>query len=416
MFRSNKLNLAISIIAAIAIWVYVVTFVNPETTKTVRDIPVKLTNIEALTSNGLTVSPDQSFAIDVEVGGSRADLYRLEASEIVATANMTGFPVGLNTVDVEISLPEGFEVVAAHPDRVDVRVEELVSVTKPVTLNYSGEFDEGVEPGFITISPQEISVSGTRDMVDNIAAVTATIDSASLSFYTKNITAKVEAYSKTGEAVYGATFSQDEVDVKVNLCYTKVVPLMLSVVGAPAKGRLITSTDIPATIMIRGDEQSLADVNEITGRNININGIKETTIFTPDLNLLRGVELADASQGLSITVEIGGIEAKNIELTADMIEIRGLPDGYSAHVNTGNLSVTVYGSKDQIAKFKAADISSFVDFSEANLSEGIFEAMVQFEQNKNFTKVECNPPTVRVSIVKAPTANTSALTSINYYQ
>ncbi|MDR2610572.1 MAG: hypothetical protein LBC58_03860 [Clostridiales Family XIII bacterium] len=408
MFRSNKLNLIISIVAAIAIWVYVVTVVNPVTEKTVRGIPVKLTNIEALTANGLTVSPSQSFTIDVEIKGPRADLNQLEEAKIIATADMTGFPAGLNTIDVGISVPEGMEVIASHPEKIDVLVESLVSVTKPISLRYSEKFEAGMEPGFITVSPQEISVSGTSEMVDSIAAVTAEIDSSSLALYDRNVTGKVEAYSKSGEAIYGVTFSQNEVDVKARLCYTKEVPLKLPVEGKPAEGRLLTNTDVPSTVTIRGDKEALENITEISGREININGIKETTIFTPDLNLPEGTELANASRGMTVTVEIGGIEAKNIEMTSDMIQITGLPDGYSGHVNTGNLSVTIYGSKESIAEFKIEDITAFVDFSKANPGEGVLDAPVEFEYKGDFTKIESDPQTVRVSVVKAPATNAQA--------
>jgi len=403
MFRSNKLNLIMAIVAAIAIWVYVVTAVNPTTEKTIRNIPVKLVHVEALTANGLTVSPLQAFTVDVELKGSRSDLSNIDESEITATADMTGFPVGENTVDVLVSVPEDMEVVAIHPDKIAVIVEELVSVTMPITLTYSDKFKEDVEPGFITVSPQEISVSGTKEMVDDIATVNARIENDSLSYDDETVTANIEAYAKSGDIVYGVMFSQDEVDVTARLCHTKEVPLKINVIGEPKGGRAVTSMDIPKTVTVRGSEDALKDINEITGRDIDISGIKETTIFTPDLNLSDDVEIADASSGMTVTVEIAGIEAKNIALTSDIIEIVGVPKDYSAHINTGNISVTIYGSKDQIAKFKTDEIEAYIDLSEANLSEGVYEALVQFKNDGGISRIECEPKSVHVTIVKTTT-------------
>jgi YbbR domain-containing protein len=401
MFRSNKLNLILAIVAAIAIWVYVVTFVNPTTEKTVRDIPVKLVNVEALAANGLTVSPKQAFTVDVEVRGPRSELNNLEASNITAVADMTGFPAGENVVDVLVSVPDGIELVASHLEKISVVVEELISVTKPVVLMYPEKFKEGIEPGFITMSPQEISVSGTRDMVDSIAVVGAEIDNKELSSDERTVTAGITAYDKLGAAIYGVSYSQDEIKVTARLCQTKKVPLKIKITGKPAAAREITNRDVPRTVTIRGDEYAISNINEITARDIDVKNIKDTTIFTPDLNLPEGVELADASQGLTVTVEIGGIEAKNIALTSDIIKIEGLPDDYSAYINTGNISVTIYGSKEQILDFKESDIKAFVNLSKANLQEESYSAKVRFRHGDNISRIECEPQKVRVMIVRA---------------
>jgi YbbR domain-containing protein len=392
-----------AIVAAVAIWVYVVTFVNPATETTVRDVPVKLVNIEALESNNLTVSPNQAFKIDVEVRGPRSELNNLEATDITAIADMTGFPAGENTVDVLVSVPNNIELVATHLEKISVVVEELISVTKPITLTYPEKFDEGIEPGFITMSPQEISVSGTRNMIDSIAVVRAEIDNKELSFGESTVTVGVTAYDKSGEIVYGVGYSQDNIEVTARLCQTKEVPLEINVFGEPANARVITSQDIPQTVTIRGSAYAISNISEITARDIDINNIEDTTIFTPDLNLPNGVELADASQGLTVTVEIGGIEVKNIAFTSDIIKIEGLPDGYSAYINTGNISVTIYGSKEQIAGLETDDIKAFVDLSKANLREESYKAKVRFRHDDNISRIECDPQTVRVMIVRTST-------------
>jgi YbbR domain-containing protein len=349
----------------------------------------------------------------VEVRGPRSELNKLAATDITAIADMTGFPAGENAVDVLVKVPDNIELIATHLEKISVVVEELISVTKPITLTYPERFDEGIEPGFITMSPQEISVSGTRDMIDSIAEVRAEIDNKELDFGERTVTAGVTAYDKSGEIIYGVGYSQDNIEITARLCQTKEVPLNIDVIGTPAEGRVITSEDIPQTVTIRGSEYAILNVNEITARDIDIDNIKDTTIFTPDLNLPDGVELADASQGLAVTIEIGGIEVKNIALTSDIIKIDSLPDGYSAYINTGNISVTIYGSKEQIADFKTDDIKAFVDLSKANLREESYKAKVQFRHDDNISRIECAPQTVRVMIVRTSMNLTTVSQSYN---
>jgi YbbR domain-containing protein len=406
------LNLIISIAAAIAIWVYVVTFINPVNDRTIRGVSVKLINMEGLTQNGLTVSPNQVFAVDVVVKGPRSDISKLNASDLSATADMTGFPAGRNTVDVEVSVPDKIEFLETHPAKIEVVVEDLISVTKPVVLEYAGEFESNVEPGFITLSPQEISMSGTKEIVDSIDTVKARIESNALGEDERTVTTKVEAYTRSGESIYGLTYSQNEIDVTARLCNTKEVPLKLNVTGTPAAGREITNTDVPKTVTIRGDEKAIAEITEVEGRDINIAGIKETTMYTPDLTLPKDVELANASRNMAVTVEIGGIEAKNLSFTPDMIRIEGLPKDYTAHITTGELPVTIYGKQDDIKDMTPSDINAYIDLSKTELSGGIIEAKVLFEDDKRLTKIECIPPAVKVSVFRSNIAGVNATQTV----
>ena len=52
----NKMNLALSILIALALWVFVVYNTNPTTTETYRELPITITNEENLMNNDLAVS------------------------------------------------------------------------------------------------------------------------------------------------------------------------------------------------------------------------------------------------------------------------------------------------------------------------------------------------------------------------
>ena len=48
MLKSKKFNIVLALIIAIALWAYVLGEVNPESTATVKNIPINFTNQESL--------------------------------------------------------------------------------------------------------------------------------------------------------------------------------------------------------------------------------------------------------------------------------------------------------------------------------------------------------------------------------
>jgi YbbR domain-containing protein len=398
MFRSNKFNLIISIVAAICIWAFVITAVNPQSETTFKGIPVTITGNDALAENDLIVSPSASFTVDVVVRGTRSKLNDLSIDDIKATADVTGFPKGISNVAVNVSVPSDYEVADSRPQKIEIEVEDLVSVTKPVRLVYSSGFDEDVEPGFITISPSEIEVSGTRDKVNDIEFVGALIDTADLRFENTDLTAELVPISKDGAEISSMTLSQMSADIGIRLCYTKTVKFIANTVGTPPEGSTVTNVSKPQYVTVRGSKNAIAKVTEVRADDINISALSQTTVITPQLRLPEGVELAASSQGFKITVEVEGIETKMFSYTSDQIMVRGLAPDTSAHVNTGIINVTVYGTGEQLSELSQEELIAYVDTLGAPVSSDSITLEVQFESEKSYIRVECEPAQVRVTV------------------
>jgi YbbR domain-containing protein len=405
MLANKKLNLVIAIIAAISIWVYVTVIVNPEDKTTIKGIPVELVGLEALAADGLTVSND-SYAVDVTVSGSRSDRTALRPEDFKAVANIKGYPLGTNPVTVEITCPGRVTYVGQKPERIEVTVEEMVSVAKPIRLSYSKKFPKGMEPGFVSLSPQEIDVSGTKDAVSNVAFVNAEINSDELTEEKTTIAAEAVPSKTNGDRVYDVNLSQSTIDVTATLCHVKEVPLVIGVTGELDEGLTITKQDIPSTVSIRGSARALKGISEVRAESIDLTNLEETAIIEPDLILPDGVELADASRDLTVTIEIGGVEAREFTFTADQIEVIGIKDGYAAHVNTGTITVTVFGTADLIRDLTAEDLRVYVNLKDADYTAEFVDAIVKIKFTKKLARVESDPDQVRIIITKMPESNT----------
>ena len=78
MKKSKLITMAISLLAAICLWIYVVTVVNPEGTTTISNIPVTFSGAEVLREDqGLVLSGDYQDMVTVSVTGKNSDMKKL---------------------------------------------------------------------------------------------------------------------------------------------------------------------------------------------------------------------------------------------------------------------------------------------------------------------------------------------------
>jgi YbbR domain-containing protein len=397
VFNKKVVDIIISIACAFALWAYVTAEVNPPDDKTIPGVHVDLVNLESLAADNLTVASGP-FAVDVVVNGARSDVNKLTAEDFTATADMSNYPLGVSNVEVTVTGPDGIDILSVSPERIEVEVEELVSANKPIRLNYSEDFPPDMEPGFISVKPDQIEVSGTKSNVDDVSYVRAEIDSSQLRESETTITANVVPVNKGGDRVFGVSMSQNSVEVTLRLCYVKEVPLDIEIRGKPPGSLAVTKQDVPDKVFILGSEEALADIKRVKAAPIDISNLRSTTIITPELKLPKDVQLAEASSGLAVTIEIGGEEARSLTVTNDMIDIRGVPEGYSANIITGTISATIFGSREQLANFEVKDLGLFIDLATMDPTQGQVKVLIDHKKADTYKRVDFSPIAVDVRI------------------
>jgi len=400
VLKSNKLNLLISIVCAIVLWAYITTVINPETQRTINGIPVDLINIEALNYRGYTIDESQPYYVDVVVSGARSEVYRLTAADFRATADMTGYRKGAVKVPVSVTMPTNIELVQIRPEEVEIEVVNLITVNKPVILEFEEDFPWGTEPGSITIAPEEMEVSGIAEIVDSIDYIRARVPEGVLSEEVSTFRIDVVAINKDGEPVYNAGLSQPSVELTAALYTIKRVPLRIETVGEPNETTEITDLFIPEFITIRGTQEAIEDIDEIEGRPVDLSEITYTEEIPvePFLHLPEGVEVADASRNLSLRIEVQGIAKKEFIFTADMIEVRELAPTLSGHVKTGSVTVIVLAPQTVLETLRLEDISLFVDAGGVQRVSYTADLEVEWECAIEVRNITVEPAKVQVTI------------------
>lgn len=107
MLRNKKFQLILSLLIAIALWLYVVGDINPTITATINDIHLEKVGEDTLEDLGLSSTLKEPNVVDIVIRGSRSDVNEAKSSDIKATVDVSNCDYGENEEEIKISFPDG---------------------------------------------------------------------------------------------------------------------------------------------------------------------------------------------------------------------------------------------------------------------------------------------------------------------
>jgi len=163
-------NLRIKVLAlafAIALWFFVAGQSDNEVGVLVpivfKDMPKSMV---------MTSSPPEDA--EVRVGGPKFIVNNISPSQILVEIDLAGVTEGLNTIRLtpkDVTTPTGISVTRIRPSSIDIRMENLVSVTLPVKVRLTGKPADGFKVVEITASPKTVDASGTRKELKTMSRI-----------------------------------------------------------------------------------------------------------------------------------------------------------------------------------------------------------------------------------------------------
>ncbi len=398
MLNSRKSKIIISLVVAIALWVYVVGEMDPQIKKTFRSVPIKYVNEQALAEKGMAVSSLGKDQMSVTLSGKRSLFTRMDSEDLSAEVDLSNAAVGTNELSVELNVPSGLESTHQSVSKVVVKVERRISQKKQIRVSYLGNYASGEEPTTLSISPSSVTVSGAKSLVRKVSYIRATVQKSRLSGKAASVTASLMPVDSSGYEVKDVVLSQKTVHIRTALYKTKSVKLNVSVKDSSDDSGNRTY-DAPDRVTIKGPQSKLADIDEIKSKPIDISDIHKDTTVKIEPILPDGVELASDSGNLTMTVNVkNGDYSKDFVFSSSDIEVNDLASDYDAQILTDSVKVTVAGSSKQLSAVKKGDIHLSV--GAGDLGEGTHEVQIEAELKKKYSELTLSPQTVSVKITK----------------
>ena len=368
--RSKALRIVISILVAIAMWVYVDLDKAPLRTKTIRDIPVEFSGENTtLADKNLMLLSGYDTTIDLTIRGPKRELVKMSRDNVRVIASTSSIDsVGVHQLDWTVSFPDGVvrtnvSVEKASLSQITVTVGELYTKEVPVECQVVGEVAEGYFTGDVVLDPEVLTLRAQRYDLLNVSCAKLTVD---ISGATRSVvqTVDVQLYDYDGNPVENSNIRTNTslIQAKVPVLTTREVELAVEFSGVPGAAMNSIKCDItPKTVRLNGEADVLDSIDKLVLATLHVDDLElhqqNSYVVTPPDGtwLVNGNEVATAD----ITLE--GIEEKS--LTATSIEFDKLPSGLYAIAPDGGLTVRLWGLSEEIEAVTAENLRVIADMS-----------------------------------------------------
>ena len=368
--RSKVVRIVISILVAIAMWLYVDLERAPERTMTIRDIPVEFSGENTtLADKNLMLLSGYDTTIDLKIRGPKRELVKMNRDNVRVIASTSSIDsVGVHQLDWTVSFPDGVvrtnvSVEKASLSQITVTVGELYTKEVPVECQVVGEVAEGYFTGDVVLDPEVLTLRAQRDDLLNVSCAKLTVD---ISGATRSVvqTVDVQLYDYDGNPVENSNIRTNTslIQAKVPVLTTREVELAVEFSGVPGAAMNSIKCDItPKTVRLNGEADVLDSIDKLVLATLHVDDLElhqqNSYVVTPPDGtwLVNGNEVATAD----ITLE--GIEEKS--LTATSIEFDKLPSGLYAIAPDGGLTVRLWGLSEEIEAVAAENLRVIADMS-----------------------------------------------------
>ena len=367
--RRKALQVVISILVAIAVWVYVDVEKAPDRTKTIRDIPVEFSGESTtLADKNLMLLSGYDTTVDLTIKGPKRELVKISTDKVRRVASTSSLEsVGVHTLRWDPIYPDGVQSSALTVDwaskyKVTVTVGELYTKEVPVNCTVTGQVADGYFTGETVLDPTLLVLRGQRDDLLNVAYAKLTVD---ISDATRSViqTESVQLYDNNDNPVDNSNIRTNAslIQAKVPVLTTKEVSLAVELSGVPGvAGQSIKTTVTPASVRLIGEADVLEGINEIVLATLYIEDLEmwqqnSYVVTAPD-----GTWLANSNEVATVEISMEGIEETTV--TVDSFSYTNVPSGLYPEI-LSSLDVRLWGLTDELAELDASALTATADLS-----------------------------------------------------
>ncbi len=396
MLKSKRFNIILALIAAVALWAYVLGEINPTSSTVVRNVPVNFINEEALEAEGLTIVSVSAETVNVTISGQRTAITRVEAGDFSVTADVEALNIGENTVRLSVTGPRNVEIERTNVEKITIVVDRKVSVEKPVETSVTGEVAGDKEVSIESMEKETAVVTGPESLVKKVEKLAAYINVENIGSSLKTLSLEMVPIDENGAKVEGVIIEGGtRLDVSAIMLSKKTVRLNVPVTNLNSDG-IERQIDAPKTVVIKGSEEALQQVSSITCRSIDLADITESATLTLEPILPEGVELTDDYETLTAEVTVKETVTKTFDFSGSDIIFTVEALGHTYRVGDGEFEVTVSGRESVLKSLTKSDLILSVDTE--GLEAGTHDLDITVKCEKDVSKIEITPAKAEVII------------------
>lgn len=373
MAKNKVLSALLALFVSVGLWLYVVTVVDPNDTKTVYGVPIVYDNMEYLEENNMILTSGSATTVNVKFYGRRSELNQLTNSTVSAVADVSRITnEGEQNLTYEVMIPDSVsassvEMTEKNPARLTVMVERAVEKEVPIDVTIINEVAEGYVADLenLTTEPDMLTVFGPADEVEQIEMARVTLDIANVTQTVDNSFPFVLLDAEENEiAVSDVTFSEDAVEVTLPVKKYKEIPLQLEIIegGGALEGNVEIKLS-PEYITISGPASVVDEMDSLVIGTLDLAAVTSNVSTTSyEITMPNGITNVSGETTVTAQIYLTGLEEKVLDI--DEFELLNKPEGLSVSVKTTALQVVIRGTEADLKMLTAKDLTVSVDLTD----------------------------------------------------
>ncbi|MGI8670070.1 MAG: CdaR family protein [Aridibacter sp.] len=165
IFLDDWVMKLVAVIITVALWLGVTGLQAPTTTR-LRNV-----TLNPLIANDLEITNSPVEEIDLVVTGDKRKVDQLNPRDLVVSLDLTDIQAGDRTIqitpqNITVELPSGVKIDDIQPDKIAIKLENVIQRRVPVSPETEGSVAKGFEIYNTTVMPAEIVVRGPKSSVE----------------------------------------------------------------------------------------------------------------------------------------------------------------------------------------------------------------------------------------------------------
>ena len=402
-----------ALVIAVVLWMGILNAEDPVITREFSGISVSEVNADVITSADKAYSyVDGIDTVNVRVSGRTSMVNNVQRADISAVVDLSKLSDTTGAVPVDVSCDRypSLEVSTEGSSGIlRIEIEDLDQKALNIQVETSGAAAEGKYIGKGVATPNLVSVSGPKSVVDNVAG--AVVQVAVSEQNTADITtnSEVKLLNASGGEIGSSrlTLSESVVSVTVPIYNTKTIPVSLDLSGSPKEGYNLLSFEYqPKEVTIAGPSRQLDKISELILSDYDISDaqgkIEESLVIADNLSekLPDGVVLTDTASAIALALDIEKSGEETYNLPVDHIQLNGSSAGLNYRLSGDTAAETIpvilSGTTQRLSSVTADSLRGRVNVS--GLAAGEYDLTVEIELPVGLTLA--GHPTVHLEISK----------------
>ena len=291
IFLHNLTTKIVMMVAAFALWIFVMNDQNPPTEHGFS-VPVVTLNPPA----EARVTQDLE-RVKVKLRASRSVLAETRTEEIKAFVDLAGLEPGTHPLHVQTAIPNGLEVVSVTPDMVTFTIDPIIQKRMPIRLVRTGAPPPGLTVAGIEPDTQTVTIVGPQSAINTVSEVVGWVAVPSGASGDVDVDAPLYPTDEEGDALETVRVVPKMISAHVSFARSlsrKVVDVKPNIEGSVPSGYTLADIQVePSRVELAGVSSALDAVTTLSTEPIPVAGLTETTERTVSLALPMEVTVTD---------------------------------------------------------------------------------------------------------------------------